>query len=115
MSPEQQRLAFRKCLDPEMRTTVRARLGIADDSALSVNEMIEKIREWLREQRNIVRDKVAFQERKQKEGESFNKFFVALNDIAANCNLCKYCSDDRFITSIIAGVCDPVLREKLLE
>lgn len=75
-------LAFCNCFDADMKTTRKFRLCIGDDADMKVMEIIEKIHVWLRELRNIVCDRVFFQGRKQQEGEPFNKFFVALNNIA---------------------------------
>ena len=116
--------ALRKQFSTEMRETVRHRLEIADETKDTVDEILEKIRLYLREQRNIVRDRVAFAEKKQKDGESFNSYLVGLKAIAEDCDFCTRCpdcqhcgkcKDERLITAIVAGVYNQELRQKLLE
>ena len=62
-------------------------LDIKQDARDTPEEAIEKIRRHLREERNIIRDLVAFDTRKQRQGESFTSFLVALKKVAHEASL----------------------------
>jgi hypothetical protein len=124
MGQTEQIVTLSKCFDSELKLTVRHRIKITDSSNDNVVQILEKIRQHLRDERNLVLDRVMFHERKQREDESFNSFFVSLKDIAENCSFCvdckdcKHCDncrDGHLVTSIVSGVYDQDLRHKLLE
>ena len=55
----------------------------------------------LRQKRNITLDRVAFEERKQQEGELFDDFYVAIRSLADESDLCEHCKEQRITTRII--------------
>ena len=59
-------------------------------------------------------DRVAFAERTQSPGESFDDFYIALRDIAANADLCTFCLDQQLVTRIICGLREAETRRELL-
>ena len=54
----------------EMREAVEHVLLIPDDTTLKPDEVLDKIKNYIRSQRNIALDCVAFEERKQAAGEN---------------------------------------------
>ena len=84
---------FRGFLSPEMRNTLTHILNITQDSKDTPLEVIAKLRTHIREERNIIRDLVAFDVRKQKPDEPFNTFLVNLKQIAQDAGLddCQNC------------------------
>ena len=84
------------------------------DDASSVSEILDAIHGYVRSKRNVTIDRVALEERRQDEGETFEEYYIALREIANNVDLCKVCVDDRLTTRIVSGIRDPEIRRKLL-
>ena len=112
-SREEQLAAFRTCLSVDMRSTLEHAVGIGDDPT-DVSSMLDTIQEYLRSQRSVAVDRVAFAERIQEVGEAFDDFLVALKKIAANAELCPYCADQQLVTRLMCGIRDTVTRRELL-
>ena len=62
----------------DMREAVEHVLLIPDDTTLKPDEVLDKIKNYIRSQRNIALDCVAFEERKQAAGENFDSFLIAI-------------------------------------
>ncbi|KAG7160755.1 hypothetical protein Hamer_G030937 [Homarus americanus] len=75
--------------------------GVAeDDQAVTVDDLLTRIKEHLQWQRQVALRRVRFEERRQREGESFDDFYVALKELADDAELCDQCLDARFVTHI---------------
>ena len=98
----------------ELRDAVEHVLLIPDDTELDTNAILEKVHNYIRSQRNIALDCVAFEERKQAVGESFDSFLIAIKTLARDADLCNACIDRRLVTKIMSGICDKQTRTKLL-
>ena len=112
--PALQRANFKSHLSQEMRSIVEHVLGIGQDSTKTCEEMLQDIKAHIRSNRNIQIDKVSFEKRTQKQGESFDDYLVSIRKMARNADLCKHCLDDRLLTKIMAGLSDQETREELL-
>ena len=112
--PTIQRANLKSHLSQEMRAVVEHVLEIGQNSTMTCAEIIQEIKAYIRSNRNIQIDKVSFEKRTQKQGESFNDYLVAIRKMARNADLCKHCLDDRLLTKIMAGVSDQETREELL-
>ena len=113
-SRDTQRANLKSYLTQDMRGIVEHVLGIDAKSTKSCNEILKDIKAHIRSSRNIQIDKVAFEKRSQKQGESFDDYLVAIKKLARNADLCQVCLDDRLLTKIMAGVLDQEVREELL-
>ena len=80
----------------------------------SVSEILDAIHGYVRSKRNVTLDRVALEERRQEEGETFDEYYIALREIANNADLCKVCVDDRPSTRIMSGIREPETKRKLL-
>ena len=89
-------------------------IGIDNDDASSVSEILDAIHGYVRSKRNVTLDRVALEERRQEEGETFDEYYIALREIANNADLCKVCMDDRLTTRIMSGIREPETKRKLL-
>lgn len=77
---------------------------------------------FLRSMRNVTLDRVEFEQRQQLEGEDFNSFFVAIQKIALNADLCEdVCQDCTkrnwdliMATKIVSGMKDSKTKAKCL-
>ena len=100
-----QKADFRSCLTEDMRQHLKCAIEIdANDDEVSVNAILDEIQKHLRQKRNIAIDRVAFENRKQEEGESFDQYYVALKKLATESSLCEQCVDSRLVTKIMAGI-----------
>ena len=98
----------------EMREAVEQVLLIPDDTTLKPDEVLDKIKNYIRSQRNIALDAVAFEERKQAAGENFDSFLIAIKTLARDADLCNECLNRRLVTKIMSGIYDKETRTKLL-
>ena len=71
----------------DMREAVEHVLLIPDDTTLKPDEVLDKIKNYIRSQRNIALDCVAFEERKQAAGENFDSFLIAIKTLARDADL----------------------------
>ena len=111
---EVQKADFRCCLTDEMRTHLKCAIDVSDNNNLTVTQILDKIQEYLRQKRNIALDRVAFEERRQENGESFDDFYVALRKLAEESDLCDACFEQRIVTRVMSGIRDTSVRQKLL-
>ena len=109
-----QRANLKSYFSQEMRGIVEHVLGIGEDTTKSCEEILKEIKAYIRSNRNVQIDKVAFEKRSQKQGESFDDYLVAIRKLARNADLCKTCLDERLLTKIMSGVVDQEVREELL-
>ena len=98
----------------EMREAVEHVLLIPDDTTLKPDEVLDKIKNYIRSQRNIALDCVAFEKRKQAAGENFDLFLIAIKTLARDADLCNECLNRRLVTKIMSGTYDKETRTKLL-
>ena len=98
--------------DGDARATLAHAIPVADTA--NVDELLNAIGAHFRRQRNIALSCVQCEERKQQHGETFDRFFVGLKELAADADLCATCLDARLITRIMSGVRSEALRKKLL-
>ena len=111
---EIQKAQFRSCLSEEMRNLLKCGLDIQDDCTMSIDEILNKIQAYLRQKRNVALDRVAFEERKQQVGETFDQFYVCIKKLADEADLCKNCIEQRLNTKIMSGLRNQIIRQKLL-
>ena len=114
LTPELQKADFRCCLTEGMRLHLKCAIGIDDNQDISVDEILDKIGIFLRSQRNIALDRVAFDSRQQLEEETFDQYLVEIKRLAEEADLCKNCIDQRLATKIMSGIRCSETRQKLL-
>ncbi len=85
--------------------------------------ILQKIETHLRKKRNVVADSRDLEDRKQREGETFQEYLIAVTCLveeadvtAGHCDACqKTCLDMRLASRIISGIRDGETRRKLLD
>ena len=97
-----------------MKTHIKCAIDVHEISQESVDEIFDKIQQYLRQKRNITLDRVAFEEIKQQHGETFDCFYVAVKIQAEEADLCDHCIETRICTKIMVGIKSQELRQKLL-
>ena len=73
---------LRTSLCVEMRATLQLPISIDNDDDITVTAIWDRIQENVRAKRNVTLD-----ERLQEEGEPFDKFCIALREIANNADV----------------------------
>jgi hypothetical protein len=111
---EVQKADFRCCLSEAMRLHLKCAIDIPDDNTYTVDEILDRVQDYLRQKRNVALDRVAFEERKQEAGESFDDYYVAIRKLAEEGDLCGNCLEVRLTTRIMSGIRDSNVRQKLL-
>ena len=89
-------------------------VGIPQDTTMTLAEIINKIREYLRNQQNIVVDRWKLLRRKQADGESFDDFMTALYSMAEDAEVATMTGDDWKTTLLIHGLEDDETRQEVL-
>ena len=87
-----------------MKTHIKCAIDVHETSLESVDEILDKIQQYLRQKRNVTLDRVAFEEIKQHHGETFNSFYVAVKKQAEEADLCDHCIETRICTKIMVGI-----------
>lgn len=74
--------AFRMTLDPTMQQVVEVGLNITPATITNPDQVLDRIADYIRANRNVALDLMAFEERKQGPSESFDDFFIALSRLS---------------------------------
>ncbi len=118
---EEQQVLLRSCLSLAMRDVLEECIGVNPKQV--PDEILDDIGKFIRKKRSVVLDMVAFDNRKQKEGENFDSYLVAVQQLAQDadvahdhCKACKMkCLDRRLAGRLISGIRDDKTRTKLME
>ncbi len=121
MKLDEQQALFRSSLSMDMRNVLEERIGVQADH--KPDEILDAIERYIRKKRNVLLDIVEFENRKQKTGEDFDSYLVAIQQIASDADLvCDHCADcrvrcldRRLAARLISGIADERTRTKLLE
>ncbi len=121
MSLGEQQSLFRSLLSLDMRDVLEERIGVKKDH--KPEDILDDIEAFIRKKRSVLLDMCAFDNRKQKTGENFDSYLVAIQQLAQDadltfehCDQCKVkCLDRRLAGRIISGILDERTRTKLLE
>ena len=116
-APNKEQLGvLRSVLSPDMHHTLVHRLEVSDkDEEILVSEVIDRIRQHIRDKRNVAIDRFELYCKRQRDGESFNEYYVGLQQGADDADLCEKCKDETITTLIMVGVKDQEVRKKLLK
>ena len=111
---DEQRALLRSCFDIGVRTYINKVVGICEEDDLTIDEILDKISKYLRGKQNIAVDRVAFLKRKQENGENFDSFYMELNRLAEDAELCKTCGEEQIATKIMSAIRSEETKKKLL-
>ena len=91
LSPDRQLALFGTSLLSEMR----AALDHTIPTKTNLNEQLDEIAKHFRRQRNVALYRVQFEQRQQQAGESFDNFYVSIQELATDAELCG--TSDNFL------------------
>ena len=77
-----QKADLRCCLTEAMRQHIKCAMDITDNEEENIKDILDKIQDYLRQKRNVALDRVAFEERKQQSGETFDEYYVVICKLA---------------------------------
>ena len=109
----EQRAALLALMDDDWARVIRFALPLSSND--TVDDIITKMQEHLRRQRNVIIDRRDFNTRTQQPGETFDEFLCALKETASFCDFCASCMDDRLRDRLVVGVRDDSARRRMLE
>ncbi len=120
MKLDRQKSLLRSLMSLDMQKVLEKVIQVSDKDCPA--EILQKIETHLRKKRNVVVDTRDLEERKQREGETFQEYLIAVTDLAEeadvtadHCNDCqKTCMDRSLASRIISGIRDGETRLKLL-
>lgn len=99
LKPSEQQTALCSLVDEEWTRMLRFGLDVKEDAALkTAPDAMEK---HLRSQCNVVLDRREIYLRKQESGDKFDEFLCAIKEIAAFCDFCDQCMDNRIRDRIV--------------
>ena len=113
LTPAEQRSALISLLDDDWTRTLRYGLNLSDSADLKCT--LDAMETHLRSQRNIILDRRDFYLRSQESGEAFDDFLCSIKEIAAFCDFCASCMDNRLRDRIVVGIRDEEALKRMLE
>ena len=112
LPPENQAAHLRSCIS--MKTQDHLRIFMSMGADARYDEILDMLEEYFTGQSNVTSRRVEFSTCKQKQGESFEEFFVRLSLLQEDSDPCQHCQEEQLVTRVIAGIGDSELRQKLL-
>ncbi|KAG7174299.1 hypothetical protein Hamer_G003234 [Homarus americanus] len=113
LPPDQQRSTLVALLDDDWTRTLRYGLAVADGAHLKTT--LDATEAHLRRQRNVIVDRRDFYSRVQVAGESFEDFLCSIKEIAAFCDFCDVCMDNRIRDRVVVGTRDEKTLKRMLK
>ncbi|XP_037784643.1 uncharacterized protein LOC119580605 [Penaeus monodon] len=84
-----QHIQLRMCLTPEMRRVLEHKLNVPADPTCSVDDVLTKLEEHIKNASNEALRQKAFSKCKQADGECFDDFWIRLKILSQEIDLCK--------------------------
>jgi transposase InsO family protein len=114
-TPDEKRAALRVSLSDGVKRLVKNKAieGVDDNSEIAA--ILQGIDLYIKKRENPWLNYQRFEARKQKHGELFDDFYLALCDLARTADLCKHCYDQRIVARIQAGLDDRDIAQRLSE
>jgi len=114
-----QHIQLRMCLTPEMRRVLEHKLNVPADPTCSVDDVLTKLEEHIKNASNEALRRKAFSECKQADGECFDDFWIRLKILSQEIDLCKAqdhtCCEQWMKHGILMGIRDEELTQKLIQ
>lgn len=118
LSNEKQLIQLRMSVSLEVQRTLEHTLGIAPNTHLSVEEVLDVLQSHFKSQRNEALRRRELLCCKQKTGESFSDYYVRLKNLAEEVDLCSgnpmTCAETQLKMVLLMGIKDEELVQRLL-
>ncbi len=90
------------------------------DPKNSVEEMLDALQRFFRNERNLAVDRQAFYTRRQLQGETFREYYHAMEKLSRNANVNRNCDSeecrkDTLVTMLMLGVTNEAARKKMMK
>ena len=113
-----QLIQLRMCLSPEMLHVLRSRLNVPDDTASSVQEVLDMLEAHVKDQTNEALRRRELFSCRQAVGEKFDEYYVRVKGLADAVDVCKgqddTCYEMQIKQVIMMGVRDEQLIQELI-
>ncbi|MPC57133.1 hypothetical protein E2C01_051107 [Portunus trituberculatus] len=113
-----QLIQLRKCLSPEMLHVLRSHFNIPDDTASSVQEVLDMLEAHVKDQMNEALRRRELFSCRQAVGEKFDEYYVRVKGLADALDVCKgqddTCYEMQIKQVIMMGVRDEQLIQELI-
>eukprot|EP00094_Tigriopus_californicus_P010824 TCALIF_10441-PA protein Name:"Protein of unknown function" AED:0.47 eAED:0.48 QI:0/-1/0/1/-1/1/1/0/289 len=114
LSREEQIASFRSFCSPELLAKMEFSMNIPANTPDSMDQVFETISKFLKMKHNVALDRFRLLNRHQEQGEQFDEFYTALQEMAAEAELREMSHDDWIATLILVGTSDDKIRQELL-
>jgi len=118
LAREKQLIQLRMSVSLDVQRTLEHTLGIAHDTSLTVDEVLDELQKHFKNQRNEALRRRELLCCKQKEGETFSDFYVRLKDLAEEVDLCSgdpvTCAEAQLKMILLMGVKNEELVQHLI-
>ena len=117
LATQQEQLAYlRQAITSDMECVLTHSLDVPQDTDAPITEVIKKIEDYIKQQDNPALRRYAFAHCRQDEGETFDRFYTRLKQLAVDADItcCAKGFEMRIIDGIINGIADEELRAELL-
>lgn len=111
---DQQRAHFWTMCTPDLLEKMNHAMDISDDSDCSMAEILTKMEQYLKDQRNVALDRMNLVKRRQHDGETFDDYYTSLCILAEDAQLRNMDYDAWMSTLITVGIEKEDTRQKLL-
>jgi len=118
LAREKQLIQLRMSVSLDVQRILKHTLGIAHDTLLTVDEVLDELQKHFKNQRNEALRRRELLCCKQKEGETFSDFYERLKDLAEEVDLCSddpvTCAEAQLKMILLMGVKDEELVQRLI-
>ncbi|XP_069985567.1 uncharacterized protein [Penaeus vannamei] len=118
LAREKQLIQLRMSVSLDVQRTLEHTLGIAHDTSLTVDQVLNELQKHFKNQRNEALRRRELLCCKQKEGETFSDFYVRLKDLPEEVDLCSgdpvTCAEAQLKMILLMGVKDEELVQHLI-
>ena len=85
------------------------------DNGQTPKAVLDKLEAYLGTLEHAARDRLHFNKRIQQEGESINQFYMALEKLATQADICKKCRDHVMSVQLLGGLHNDDIRREILK
>ena len=85
-----------------------------DDKNQTPTEILDSLADYLKSSQHEAKDNLAFYKRTQQHGESITDYYIAVDDMADQANLCKVCRDKTMSFQLLGGLRSDEIQQSVL-
>ena len=103
------------CMEVSVQDILQIKCHIdIDNKDQHPNDILDKLEKYLASQEHEARDRLAFNKRTQRDGETVSQFHMVLEDMGTQAKLCTHCRDKVISYQLIGGLQSDEIRREVL-